>query len=222
MVDVVEDETAFYSKAEQYWQDVQPTVDGMLGGYGSISTVDINSSKKFLQKFLGEGKGKTGTGCALDCGAGIGRITKRLLLPLFRTVDLVDVTQEFLDKACSYLGEEGKRVGNFFCCGLQDFEPQPGRYDVIWIQWVIGHLTDEHLVSFLQRCRAGLSPGGLIVVKDNVAYEGVVLDEVDSSVCRELPLVRELVLRAGLQVIREERQENFPEEIYQVYTLALR
>lgn len=85
-----------------------------------------------------EGKGKTGTGFALDCGAGIGRITKRLLLPLFRTVDLVDVTQDFLDQAHMYLGEEGKRVENYFCCGLQDFNPQPERYDIIWIQWVIG------------------------------------------------------------------------------------
>lgn len=85
-----------------------------------------------------EGQGKTSPGVALDCGAGIGRITKRLLLPLFRTVDLVDVTQEFLDKAKTYLGEEGKKVDNYFCCGLQDFNPQPSRYDVIWIQWVIG------------------------------------------------------------------------------------
>ncbi|KAI1882356.1 hypothetical protein AGOR_G00249840 [Albula goreensis] len=222
MVDVVENESAFYSKAEQYWQEVPPTVDGMLGGYGNISSIDISGSKKFLQKFLGDGKGKTGTGCALDCGAGIGRISKRLLLPLFRTVDLVDVTQEFLDKARPYLGEEAKRVGNFFCCGLQDFQPQPDRYDVIWIQWVIGHLTDDDLVEFLRRCRGGLRPDGLIVMKDNVAYEGVILDEVDSSVCRELPLVRELVRRAGLQIIYEERQENFPEEIYQVHTLALR
>uniref|UniRef100_A0A8C9V3Q2 protein N-terminal methyltransferase n=2 Tax=Scleropages formosus TaxID=113540 RepID=A0A8C9V3Q2_SCLFO len=222
MVDAVEDETAFYSKAERYWQEVPPTVDGMLGGYGSISSIDINGSKKFLQRFLGDGKGKTGTSCALDCGAGIGRITKRLLLPLFRTVDLVDVTQEFLDKAKTYLGEEGKRVENYFCCGLQDFEPEPGRYDVIWIQWVIGHLTDDHLMRFLQRCQKGLRPDGLIVVKDNVAYEGVVLDEVDSSVCRELALVRDLVCKAGLRVLHEERQENFPDEIYQVYTLALR
>ncbi|KAJ8346409.1 hypothetical protein SKAU_G00278100 [Synaphobranchus kaupii] len=222
MVDVVEDETTFYSKAERYWQEVPPTVDGMLGGYGNISNVDISGSKKFLQKFLGEGKGKTGTGCALDCGAGIGRITKRLLLPLFRTVDLVDVTQEFLDKAKSYLGEEAKRVENYFCCGLQDFKPEPSRYDIIWIQWVIGHLTDDHLVEFLRRCRGGLRQDGLIVVKDNVAYEGVVLDEVDSSVCRDLQLVRALARRAGLQIVCEERQENFPEEIYQVHTLALR
>lgn len=87
---------------------------------------------------LKEGEGKTGTSCALDCGAGIGRITKRLLLPLFNTVDLVDVTQEFLDKAKTYLGEESKRVGNYICTGLQEFAPECGRYDIIWIQWVIG------------------------------------------------------------------------------------
>ncbi|XP_076867750.1 N-terminal Xaa-Pro-Lys N-methyltransferase 1 [Brachyhypopomus gauderio] len=219
---LLEDEQAFYSKAEQYWKDIPPTVDGMLGGYGSISSIDINGSKKFLQKFLGEATGKTRPGCALDCGAGIGRITKRLLLPLFRTVDLVDVTQEFLDKARTYLGEEGKRVENYICCGLQDFQPQAGRYDVIWIQWVIGHLTDDHLVEFLRRCRGALRPDGLIVVKDNVAYEGVVPDDVDSSVCRDLCLLHNLVARAGLAIVHEEQQQNFPEEIYQVHTLALR
>ncbi|XP_046901453.1 N-terminal Xaa-Pro-Lys N-methyltransferase 1 [Hypomesus transpacificus] len=223
MSDIVENETIFYAKAEEYWKDVAPTVDGMLGGYGSISDIDLNGSKKFLQKFLGEGEGKTGMGCALDCGAGIGRITKRLLLPLFRSVDLVDVTQEFLDKAKVYLGDQdGKRVENYFCCGLQDFVPQDGRYDVIWIQWVIGHLTDDHLVEFLRRCRGGLRPNGLIVVKDNVAYEGVVPDEVDSSVCRDLALLRSLVGRSGLRIIHEEQQMNFPKEIYQVHMLALR
>lgn len=93
---------------------------------------------------LKEGEGKTGTSCALDCGAGIGRISKRLLLPLFNTVDLVDVTQEFLDKAKTYLGEEGKRVGKYLCSGLQDFIPESGRYDVIWIQWVIGESASVH------------------------------------------------------------------------------
>ncbi|MED6276384.1 N-terminal Xaa-Pro-Lys N-methyltransferase 1 [Characodon lateralis] len=194
----------------------------MLGGYGGISSIDINGSKAFLKKFLGEGQGKTGTGCALDCGAGIGRITKRLLLPLFKTVDLVDVTKEFLDKARSYLGDDGKRVGNYFCCGLQEFVPETGRYDVIWIQWVIGHLTDDHLVEFLRRCQKALRPNGLIIIKDNVSYEGVVPDEVDSSVCRDLEIVCRLVGQAGLRIVHEEQQMNFPKEIYQVHTLALR
>lgn len=222
MGDIVHNEASFYSNAEGYWKDVPPTVDGMLGGYGNISSIDINGSKAFLRKFLGDEEGKTGTGFALDCGAGIGRITKRLLLPLFSTVDLVDVTQEFLDKAKTYLGDESKRVGNYFCSGLQDFVPESGRYDVIWIQWVIGHLTDDHLIKFLQRCQKSLRPNGIIVIKDNVSYEGVVPDEVDSSVCRDLEIVRSLVRRAGLRIIHEEQQMNFPKEIYQVHTLALR
>ncbi|XP_068609133.1 N-terminal Xaa-Pro-Lys N-methyltransferase 1 [Brachionichthys hirsutus] len=222
MGDIAEDETTFYSNAEVYWKEVPPTVDGMLGGYSSISSIDINGSKAFLKKFLGEEEGKTSTGCALDCGAGIGRIAKRLLLPLFGTVDLVDVTQGFLDKARVYLGEDGKKVGNYICEGLQDFVPASGRYDVIWIQWVIGHLTDDHLVEFLRRCQKALRPNGLIIIKDNVSFEGVVPDEVDSSVCRDLKTVHGLVHSAGLRILHEEQQKNFPKEIYQVHSLALR
>lgn len=85
-----------------------------------------------------------------------------------------------------------------------------------------GHLTDEHLVEFLRRCRGALRKEGLIVIKDNVAYEGVVPDEVDSSVCRDLQVVHHLVAKAGLTIVHEEQQQNFPEEIYQVHTLALR
>ncbi|NXS13849.1 NTM1A methyltransferase, partial [Neodrepanis coruscans] len=169
-----------------------------------------------------DGPNRTGTTRALDCGAGIGRITKRLLLPLFKTVDMVDVTEDFLTKAKSYLGEEGRRVRNYFCCGLQDFSPEPNSYDVIWIQWVIGHLTDNHLSDFLKRCRAGLRPNGIVVIKDNMAQEGVIMDDVDSSVCRDLDVVRKIIRRAGLHLLAEERQENFPDEIYHVYTFAMR
>lgn len=64
---------------------------------------------------------------------------------------MVDVTEDFLAKAKTYLGEEGKRVRNYFCCGLQDFSPEPNSYDVIWIQWVIG----EHPAAvFLSRAPA--------------------------------------------------------------------
>lgn len=85
-----------------------------------------------------------------------------------------------------------------------------------------GHLTDDHLVVFLRRCQKALRPAGLIIIKDNVSYEGVVPDDVDSSVCRDLDIVRRLVGRAGLRVVHEEQQLNFPKEIYQVHTLALR
>ena len=50
---------------------------------------------------------------ALDCGAGIGRVSKRLLLPLFSQVDLVELNSDFLDQARTYLVR-----GYFFCCCL--------------------------------------------------------------------------------------------------------
>ena len=37
--------------------------------------------------------------------------------------------------------------------GLQNFTPSQEAYDVIWIQWVLGHLTDDDLVAFLKRCQ---------------------------------------------------------------------
>lgn len=220
--ELMEDETQFYCKAKTYWKNVPATVDGMLGGYGHISSIDLNGSKKFLQRLLREGPHKIEPLHALDCGAGIGRITKRLLLPIFKTVDMVDITDDFLSKAKSYLGEEAKRIGNFYCTGLQDFTPETNRYDLIWIQWVIGHLTDVHLVEFLKRCKTGLQPHGIIVIKDNMTQEGIIMDDVDSSICRDMDVVRKLIRQAGLSVLAQEKQENFPEEIYNVFSIAMR
>lgn len=41
-----------------------------------------------------------------DCGAGIGRVTKNLLLPLFDTVDLVEQNPDFLERAKDYIVSE--------------------------------------------------------------------------------------------------------------------
>lgn len=85
-----------------------------------------------------------------------------------------------------------------------------------------GHLTDQHLAEFLRRCKRGLRPNGIVVIKDNMAQEGVILDDVDSSVCRDLEVVRRIIRSAGLSLLAEERQENLPDEIYHVYSFALR
>jgi protein N-terminal methyltransferase len=71
---------------------------------------------------------------ALDCGAGIGRVSKHLLLKNFDYVEMVEVTKNFIDQATSYLGEElSKRVQKFHNCGLESFYPEPNKYDCIWV-----------------------------------------------------------------------------------------
>ncbi len=90
---------------------------------------------------------------ALDCGSGIGRVTKNVLLHYFTTVDMADLTQNFLDSSTTYLGKSNDRIGEKFRTGLQDFVPKENYYDVIWIQLVSGQLTDLHFKRFLKRCK---------------------------------------------------------------------
>lgn len=46
------DRDKFYSDAEKYWSGIPSTVNGMLGGYGHISSTDIAGSTRFLKEFL--------------------------------------------------------------------------------------------------------------------------------------------------------------------------
>jgi protein N-terminal methyltransferase len=39
--------------------------------------------------------------------------------------------------------------------GLQEFKFEH-KYDIVWVQWVLCYLTDEHLVRFLVSCRENL------------------------------------------------------------------
>ncbi|KAH3843447.1 N-terminal Xaa-Pro-Lys N-methyltransferase 1-A-like [Dreissena polymorpha] len=218
-----DNEEKFYNDAKEYWSSINPTVDGMLGGFEKISPTDINGSKAFLRPFLKVGKGTTNNHRALDCGSGIGRITKRLLLPMFDTVDMVEQCQKFLDSARGFIGEQSSRVDQLICSGLQDFTPEEGRYDVIWSQWVLGHLTDEHLVNFFKRCKKGLAPNGIMIVKDNVSGSSETqFDDIDSSFTRSKDSYVRAMMNAGMTILKEEKQKGFPKGLYSVWMFALK
>lgn len=142
-------ESNFYKDAVDYWSKIPPTVHGMLGGFDFISDVDIDGSRKFLEALYKQSD-RPGTGIAVDCGAGIGRITKCLLSKYFDTIDLVEQNGSFLEKAKEFVNSS--KLGTTYAVGLQDFVPEK-KYDVVWSQWVLGHLEDVDLIKFLSLCR---------------------------------------------------------------------
>lgn len=85
----------------------------------------------------------------------------------------------------------------------------------------VGCLTDKDLLKFLIRCQKGLKDNGVIILKDNVAREGCILDCLDSSVIRDLNILRSLIEMSGLIILQEERQEGFPEQCVPVWMLAM-
>lgn len=73
----------------------------------------------------------------MDCGSGIGRVTKGVLLPLFEKVEMADMMEHFLLHAHEeYLGADADRIETYYCFNLQEFTPPKNKYDVIWMQWV--------------------------------------------------------------------------------------
>ena len=63
----------WYKGCVDYWDRQPTTVDGVLGGYGDIHEVESDTSRAMIIRFRHL---MPSTGAALDCGAGIGRISK--------------------------------------------------------------------------------------------------------------------------------------------------
>ncbi|KAK6916889.1 Alpha-N-methyltransferase NTM1 [Dillenia turbinata] len=153
-----------------------------------------------------------------------------LLLPiaiLLLLVDLLEPVSHFLEAAreslspATSMASDAHKATNFYCVPLQEFTPESGRYDVIWIQWCIGHLADDDFVSFFKRAKDGLKPGGLFVVKENIARNGFVLDNEDRSITRSDLYFKELFSRCGLHIYTSKDQKGFPEELFAVKMYAL-
>lgn len=221
----------WYAKSEAYWTGQSASVNGMLGGLESLHDRDINASVKFINRLPINSKS-----CVLDVGAGIGRVSKGLLLPLFDVVDMLEQNEAYIRESQRYLQDAGGgRIERRLVCGMQDFRAKgftardglkwaemEGRYDVVWIQWCIIYLTDVDFVSFFSECAKAIRNDGVICVKDNVARRGFVVDKEDSSVMRSDKYLKHLFSQAGLKVVKEGRQVDFPREIYPVRMYALR
>jgi len=226
--------TEWYQKSEAWWaseENCPATVDGVLGGYGCLDYDDVAESTAFIQKMRRDHPAFSALrGRALDCGAGIGRVTKHLLRHFFETTDLIEGNRRLLDEVPAFMqiGEpvEGQgRVGELICCRLQELRLRPSHYDCIWIQWVVIYLTDPDFIQFLVRCGAGLRSGGMIFLKENVlklnSDVDFLVDKDDTSLTRSKGYMERIFEEAGMRIICCEQQKVFPHDMFPVWTWAM-
>lgn len=218
----------WYDDVIEYWKTMTPDVKGMLQGYEGceeVSNTDCIGSQVFLEHLKADGHLKTDLVRALDCGGGVGRVSKGVLTKCFKTVDILEQMPSFTAKIREYLGEEdAPKCENIFTESIQDFQPQVQvhRYDMVWIQWVVGHITDVDLVAFLSRCVKALTHGGLICLKENVSGVDPVFDEDDCSVTRNKEKFDQIFKAAKLEVVSTSRQKGFPKDFFAVDMIALK
>lgn len=212
-------DSRFASKlAEQcrrYWTEAPPTIDGVLGGLERVHELDIRESREFLEslKFVGRER-------ALDCGAGIGRISKHLLCPLFRTTDVLEPSRHLFDRAKVELMTSA--VGEFLNESVEKIVFRHS-YDVIAIQWVAAYLSDLDLSSFLARAKGALNTNGVIFLKDNVAAgTGHVVHDEDGSQTRSDEHYADIFAQSGLKCVRKRLQRQWPADLFKARMYALR
>lgn len=203
-----------------YWNSVPATSGAMLGMLGDFKwypAIDLRGSRTFLAKVRRSitslpCDGKLGLG--VDCGAGVGRITEGFLGDVCKTVDIVEPVKKLTDALKEgKLGPTGV-IGDIYNVGLEGWHPHK-KYDLIWVQWCVGHLTDKQLIDFIARCRGSLTETGLVVVKENQSTDpsgSDMYDDEDSSVTRTDTKFKSIFEAAGMTVIKSDIQTGFPKQ----------
>jgi len=163
------EEDEWYAASLAHWSASEGA--DVLGGCEGVAEADLSGSLDFLRSVAGwavQGEPVQGS-CAMDVGAGCGRVTEGVLLHAFEHVHMVEVSAALIDQARKQLCEHTPRL-EITQASLQSFAPiDVQTYDTIWMQWILGHLTDASLVRLLRVCLRALKPSGFIIVKENNA-----------------------------------------------------
>lgn len=236
---VSEDE--WYQQTIDHWSQ-QSGLNGVLGGCSEIDSLDAEGSLAFLSESVQQSPQQPSpqqpspqqqspqqqlfaSSHALECGAGVGRVTSSVLLHVTQSVHLVEVSPPLIEQARSNLSLFSGRV-TFECTSLQDFQPPTDgtTFTLVWLQWVLGHLTDTGVVRLLKQCKRSLRAGGSIVLKENIASRReckvgrgrYMLDKANAAVIRSHEHMLTLCRLAGLAVVRSKPQKGLPKDYYAV------
>ena len=223
------DPTTLASNHSSYWSSLPPTIDSMLGGFPEISRIDLRGSAVFVAKLFRKHPPKKSTPSpfvGVDCGAGIGRVAAGFLSRICDVVDVVELVESLASAVRKQEMKGNGEIGTVFVEDLKVWEPEMGKYDIIWNQWCTSYLKDKELVEYLKRCAARIkSPDGWIILKENTTrgdYD--TYDAVDDSVTRSNYSFLRIFQATGLNILAVEIQRGLPEGLglYPVRMYALK
>ncbi|CAJ1969704.1 unnamed protein product [Cylindrotheca closterium] len=113
---------------------------------------------------------------AVDLGAGVGRLTKLLLLKRYGEVRLVEADGGWSKRSRNYLGRKRSSRCSFSHQRLDtltkaDVQGWGEPADLMWVQWTLQYLIDTDVVDCLKVLAGGLREGsGVLIVKENRPY----------------------------------------------------
>lgn len=197
--------------AADFWGSADETNAAVTGGLShKLNRQDLAFSRAFLERL------RTPRRVCVDLGAGTGRVAASVLEPLgFSTLHLVEPSAPLLAAAQRAVPHA---VANQ--TPAQRFEFPPA-VDLVWINWLLMYMGDEHCVLVLTRAREALCAEGLVVVKENVGRAGVD-SRGDRGRTRPKCALIDLFHAAGLIVQDSQQQLPWPKHDTDMWMFALR
>jgi protein N-terminal methyltransferase len=208
----------WYQNTKDHWENIEPSINGMLGGNEEVNESDVKTSCEFLEGLIKTKK--INPKKVLDCGAGIGRVTTYVLQNYFEEIDIMEQEQKYVDY-CIQNFKENTKIKNIYQSGLQEFKFE-SKYNVIWAQWCLENLDDDDLIIFLNKCKLNLEDDGCIVVKENIVSKGSVFCKEDYSRVRSDVLFKGIFNKCGLKIIKHFHQPNWPKDLLKVSIFLLK
>jgi len=140
----------------------------MIGDTGSGE--DVEHSRRLLDEVLAA-RPALRRRYVLDAGAGVGRVTKHVLLRRFDKACMLEPCSRWLKEARRYLGHRRADRCTLVNQGLEEYAMPRGTYDLVWFQWCLQYLTDGAVVTALEGAGQALAPGGVVMVKENRSWQ---------------------------------------------------
>ena len=223
----------YYNKRKDHWSSKEATLAAVLGGYSDTHLPDVKCSNELLSGLIQTNNLIPGR--ALDCAAGIGRVTQYVLVNFFKEIELVEQEEKFVNKAKELLSSNPKVIG-YYNKPLEqfDFNNKTNYYDLIWIQWCLENLEDDDLDSFIKKCYNALNDNGIIIVKENILIEddesednnikdnNKVYSKEDISRQREDSSYIELFTKNGFSLFRHFPNPNWPDGLMPLIIYVLK
>lgn len=162
--------SAYYTANQTFWE-----TDGYGGANDEEAMIgDDGSEEDTLHslRFVDELRGRVPElqlRAALDVGAGVGRVTKHVLLRRCERVCLVEGDSRWLRQARRYLGNKRQQRCSFVHARCEEYVPGVAdRHDLVWVQWTLQYLVDADVVSTLRAlAHRALTSTGVLVIKEN-------------------------------------------------------
>lgn len=190
--DISRDES--YKTNAEWWNDggYGGDTDDMVMTGDSDGLLDGAEGLAFLDKIMAANNKTPGTrhAVAVDIGAGVGRVTKLILLKRYSEIRLVEGNETFSKRSRVYLGRKRASRCIFTNCFLQDLNKQSvlewgAPADLIWCQWTLQYLTDTDVVKCLKTLAGGLrAKVGVLIVKENRPFGGAREDRFQMDTAR--------------------------------------